>query len=86
METTASQHSSGSLGAGSQAMCRLAQFLSGQFAQVLSQLGFSPFIENRCNLLALDPEPIRDVIQRCLARLFPVIVDLHRYGASLTVA
>jgi hypothetical protein len=38
-------------------MRRLTQFLGREFAEVLSQLGFSPLIENRSNLLALDPEP-----------------------------
>jgi hypothetical protein len=65
---------------------RLTQFISGQSAQVLPQLGFSPIVENRRNLLALDPKSISNVIQRCLAWSFPVVVDLHRYGAGLTVA
>lgn len=67
-------------------MGRLTQFLGGKLAQMLPQLCLVPAVEDFCDLLAANAKPVSYVVERSLARLFSVIVDLHRDGTLLAVA
>jgi hypothetical protein len=52
---------------------------------MLPQLCLTPAVENFRDFLSVNTKSISDVVQRSLAWLFSMIVDLHGDGARLAV-
>jgi hypothetical protein len=53
---------------------------------VLSEALVIPRLDYFADLISLDTKAIRDVVERRLAGLTPMSVDLHRHGSTLAVA
>jgi hypothetical protein len=66
-------------------MSGLAQLVGGKLAQVFPQLCLTPVVKDFPDVPAVNAKPTGNVIQRSLAWLFPVIIDLHSHGTRLTV-